>query len=59
MLSLLYTTMSKEQSKEQSQLDGLAGDYEAISDKFAEGIRGKVAIVTGGNSGPTRPLRLR
>lgn len=44
--------MSEEQNNKQSQLDSLAGDYQAIADRFKEGIRGKVAIVTGGNSGP-------
>ena len=47
--------MADKRPEDQSQLDSLAGDYEAIADKFANGIRGKVAIVTGGNSGASLP----
>ncbi|KAK9792452.1 hypothetical protein WJX73_001544 [Symbiochloris irregularis] len=33
------------------KLDKLAGDYKAISDKYGEGLNGKIAIVTGSNTG--------
>lgn len=32
-------------------LDKLAGDYKTIADKYGEGLKDKVAIVTGSNTG--------
>ena len=33
------------------ELNKLAGDYKGIAEKYGEGLQGKVAIVTGSNTG--------
>lgn len=41
-----------------ANLDKLAGDYKVIADKFGAGLQGKVAIVTGSNTGEYSEPRL-
>lgn len=40
------------------ELDKLAGDYKTIAAMFGDGLQGKVAIVTGSNTGKNMSVHL-